>query len=151
VKVVLDIPRPLPVIQADRDRLKQVWTNLLANAVKFSQEGGRVLVRAGARGGEIVVEVLDQGPGIRQEDLEKIFERFCQSSSNLVTDKPGGTGLGLTIAKEIVENHDGRIEVESELGGGSLFRVRIPVKVSGGDREAPTSAAVLGGGGRLES
>ncbi len=125
--VHLDIEPGLPKTAGDRDRLKQVWTNLLSNAIKFSRGEEKVKVRARKANGAIVVEVEDKGPGISPEDQEKIFERFKQVTSDIMTEKPSGTGLGLTIAKDIVERHGGRIEVQSEVGKGSIFRVILPV------------------------
>ena len=125
--VHLDIEPGLPKTAGDRDRLKQVWTNLLSNAIKFSKGEEKVKVRARKAHDAIVVEVEDKGPGISPEDQEKIFERFKQVTSDIMTEKPSGTGLGLTIAKDIVERHGGRIEVQSEVGKGSIFRVILPV------------------------
>ena len=86
-----------------------------------------ISVTAGRENDHIVVEVRDQGPGISAEDQSVIFERFRQVSSDIVTNKPAGTGLGLTIAKDIVEFHRGVIAVESAPGKGATFRVSLPV------------------------
>lgn len=113
-------PRPL---FADRDKVQQLVMNLLANAVKFSPEGGRVdvLVRDGSGPGRVEIAVKDRGPGIPAEDLDRIFEKYHQ-----VGDASGGTGLGLTICHEIVLLHDGQIWAESQPDKGSLFRVDLP-------------------------
>jgi len=118
------IPDDLPPITGDRGKLKQVLVNLISNAVKYNVDYGEVVVALKALNGEVVIEVSDTGPGIPEESLPHIFERFYR-----VPDEVGfteGTGLGLTIAHRIIEEHGGRIEVESELGGGSCFRCYLP-------------------------
>jgi signal transduction histidine kinase len=107
----------------DRHRILQVISNLVSNAVRFTHEGGKVDVRAAPSSDEICFSVVDSGQGIPAEDLPHIFERFWQR------DQPGGgtAGLGLTIAKGIVEAHGGRIWVESEPGSGSTFTFALPI------------------------
>jgi signal transduction histidine kinase len=108
----------------DGARVKQVLLNLVGNAVKFTPEGGRVWVRAGAKDGIARVEVGDTGPGIAAEDQEKIFLEFQQVGSD--AGKPQGTGLGLALAKKFVEMQGGNIWVESEVGKGSRFFFTLP-------------------------
>jgi len=108
----------------DGARVKQVLLNLVGNAIKFTPEGGRVWVRAGAKNGTVRVEVGDTGPGIPVEDQERIFLEFQQAGSE--AGKPQGTGLGLALAKKFVEMHGGRIWLESEVGKGSRFFFTIP-------------------------
>jgi signal transduction histidine kinase len=118
------IPDDLPPITGDRGKLRQVLVNLISNAVKYNVDYGEVVVALKALNGEVVIEVSDNGPGIPEESLPHLFERFYR-----VPDEVGfteGTGLGLTIAHRIIEEHGGRIEVESELGGGSCFRCYLP-------------------------
>jgi PAS domain S-box-containing protein len=115
----------LPTIVADPDRLQQVLINLLNNAAKFT-ETGTVSVRAFPRFGQVRVEVADTGSGIHPEDQAQIFEKFHQTRSDTMEDKPKGTGLGLTICREIVEHYGGRIWVESVVGQGSTFIFTIP-------------------------
>jgi Na+/proline symporter/anti-sigma regulatory factor (Ser/Thr protein kinase) len=104
VALTLEIVEPLASVQADRDRLMQVMINLLSNAVKFvPQNVGRVKVGAGGTAHELRVTVADNGPGIRSEDREVIFEKFRQGGQDVLTDKPQGTGLGLPISRQIVE------------------------------------------------
>jgi CheY-like chemotaxis protein len=105
--------------------LIQVVINLISNAVKFTDQG-TVICRAGRRGGDVVVSVVDTGLGIAPTDQPKVFERFKQVGDTL-TDKPKGTGLGLPICREIVEHHGGHIWVESEIGRGSTFSFTLPV------------------------
>jgi signal transduction histidine kinase len=113
---------PFPM---DGARVKQVLLNLVGNAIKFTPEGGKVWVRAGAMNGNVRVEVGDTGPGIAAEDQERIFQEFQQAGSD--AGKPQGTGLGLALAKKFVEMHGGKIWVESEVGKGSTFTFTLPI------------------------
>ncbi|WP_301102103.1 sensor histidine kinase [Propionivibrio sp.] len=125
-RVELDLQSGLPSILADRDRLIQVMLNLLSNAVKFLPlNAGRVCVslRAGAQGLE--VGVADNGPGIRVQDQQVIFEKFRQVGDSL-TNKPAGTGLGLPISRRIIEHFGGRLWVDSVPGEGATFRFFLP-------------------------
>lgn len=116
----------LEPIEADRDKIKHVLANLIGNAIKFTPEGGRVWIAAERKAREIVVEVGDTGSGIAPEHHELVFREFAQVDST--PSRPHhGTGLGLAIARRLIELHDGRIWVESELGGGSRFYFTIPV------------------------
>ncbi|HET9984269.1 MAG TPA: GAF domain-containing protein [Longimicrobiales bacterium] len=115
-------PRPLPRVAADRDRILQVFSNLVGNALKFTPEGGQVMLRAEPADGEVRFAVMDTGPGIAPEDLALVFDRFWQGSHTLHQ----GVGLGLSIAKGIVEAHRGRIWVESELGAGTQVWFALP-------------------------
>lgn len=114
-------------VTGDHHRLIQVVINLLSNAVKFTAAGS-VTVRVAASGAdEVVVSVADTGPGIAPVDRARVFEAFAQASDTL-TDKPRGTGLGLPISREIVEEHGGRLWLESEVGRGSTFAFALPVR-----------------------
>ena len=125
VRIVVDDDVAVTV-EADRRRLGQIVRNLLDNAIKFSREGGTVRLYAGRASGEAYVAVVDEGPGIPRSEQEKIFQRFYQIDRSRSKTRPG-TGLGLAIVKHLVQLHGGRVEVESELGQGSTFRVRFPV------------------------
>ncbi len=135
LRLLLDLPPSLPFVLADRDRLQQVITNLLANAVKFSGEGGEIRIRAEAFEGRrsqesaewIKVSVSDQGIGIDEKDFEVVFEKFRQVYQDTMKDKPKGTGLGLPICRDIVLHYGGNIWVESEKGKGSTFFFTLPV------------------------
>lgn len=119
-------PAPGLEVFMDRDRIQQVLTNLISNAIKFSPEGGWILVSVGRnRQGALLVNVQDQGPGIAPEDMALIFQKFRQGSS---PDNPlvKGTGLGLAIAKALVAEHGGEIGVESVVGQGSTFWFTLP-------------------------
>lgn len=118
----------LPVVFADRDKLKHVLGNLVGNAIKFTPDGGRIWIDVSHRGDSdsVVVEVGDTGPGIAPEYHEMIFREFAQVDSS--PSRPHhGTGLGLTIARRFVELHGGRIWVESSLGRGSRFSFNLPL------------------------
>jgi PAS domain S-box-containing protein len=121
------VPDDMPRAMADADRVQQVMVNLLSNAIKFSDVGGVVTVTAGHGSGEVWVRVEDAGPGIAPEHQEMIFAKFHRVD-NASTRRTGGTGLGLAICKAIVEDHGGRIWVESEVGKGSAFSFTLPVE-----------------------
>jgi signal transduction histidine kinase len=120
------LPPDLPLGKGDERRIAQVLLNLVGNAIKFT-EAGEVRVQVAAADGTFTVAVADTGPGISDEDQQKIFEEFQQADSSITRQK-GGTGLGLSIAKRIVEMHGGRLWVESRLGAGSTFRFALPVR-----------------------
>jgi signal transduction histidine kinase len=113
----------LPPVRGDRERLRQVIQNLVDNAVKYSSAGGRVHVSARTDNAHVLVDVVDEGPGIVPEDRELIFEKFGRSSGG--TTKPG-SGLGLFIARSIAEAHGGTLGVQSVLERGSVFRLELP-------------------------
>jgi signal transduction histidine kinase len=108
---------------ADRNRLGQVLSNLLSNAIKFTPDHGRVVLRARRIDGEVQVSVEDTGPGIAADSLPHVFDRFWRADRR----SRSGTGLGLPIAKSIVEAHGGRIWVESTPGRGSTFHFTLPL------------------------
>lgn len=117
-----DLAQDLPDVWADRDRLEQVFENLIGNALKFMEPGGRITVGAAPRDGETVFWVADTGPGIAAEDTTHLFERLWQKRRG----RYGSAGLGLPIVKGIVEAHGGRVWVESKQGQGSTFYFTIP-------------------------
>lgn len=121
------LPRDLPTVEGDRERLGQVLTNLVGNAIKFSHERTTITVRVKMNGDELVIEVQDQGTGIPDEALPRLFDRFYQVANSATRTQPG-SGLGLYISKHIVEAHGGRIWVESKLGEGSTFSFALPLK-----------------------
>ena len=133
-----EVADALPVVHGDPDRLQQVVGNLLNNALKFTR-CGTIRLTACCSGPEVVVSVTDTGIGISAKDHERIFEKFQQVGA-VLTDKPRGAGLGLSICREIVEYHQGRIWVESEPGVGSTFSFTIPVSLS---RRAPAQPQTL--------
>lgn len=121
-----DVASDLPQVQADPERLMQVMTNLVDNALRYNPNGTRVTVAARHTKECIELSVSDNGPGIPSEDIPHLFERFWrgEKSRNRAT---GGSGLGLTIVKQLVEAHEGHIRVESQLGNGTRFTVFLPV------------------------
>jgi Na+/proline symporter/nitrogen-specific signal transduction histidine kinase len=127
VALAVHVPDHVPPVRADRDRLVQVLINLLSNAVKFVQpDEGSVAVELHARADAVTVRVTDNGPGVRAEDREVIFEKFRQAGDTM-TEKPQGTGLGLPISRQIIEHFGGRLWVESDPGGGAMFAFALPV------------------------
>jgi two-component system, NtrC family, sensor histidine kinase GlrK len=123
---------PLPDLCLDEGRMQQVLDNLLSNAVKFTPEGGTIRMVAGVQGEDqrwVEIRVCDTGQGIPAEDVARIFDKFYQSSSHR-QERQQGTGLGLTIARHIVEAHGGQIWAESRVGEGATFVVRLPVSHS---------------------
>ena len=128
VAFTCEVEPDVPLLRADFEKIRHVVENLCGNALKFTPVGGRVRLHiAGtAEGDEVLISVEDTGIGIAPVDQQRIFERFVQADSS-VSRKYSGTGLGLALAREYVEMHGGTIVVESELGQGSTFTVRLPV------------------------
>ena len=126
ISLSLDLPDNLPLVNIDWQRVNQVLHNLLENAVAYTGRGGTITVAAAKQGDWVEISVSDTGEGIPAEDLPNIFERFYRvdKSRARVT---GGSGLGLTIAKRLVEAHGGTITVQSELGKGSRFSFTLPI------------------------
>jgi len=125
LRVVVDVADDCPSIRADEARLREVFDNLLDNAVKYSNERGKVRLAAERRSNEIALSVSDYGIGISSEDLPRIFERFYRVDKARSRDL-GGTGLGLSIVKHIAHLHGGGVEAQSQLGHGTTIRVLIP-------------------------
>ena len=125
VRVADAVPEDIPPVFADRERVHQVLFNLLDNAVRFTPAGGRVTVSASRHNGSVDVAVADTGPGIAPEDLPRVFERFYRVDESRSRDD-GGTGIGLAIARSVVEAHGGRIWAESVPGRGSTFTFELP-------------------------
>ena len=126
LKSHLNFPGNLPHLSADESRLQEVIYNLLDNAVKYSQPGGVVSLRAEIEGDRVRISVSDQGVGIREADLPRIFERFYRADKGRSSEL-GGTGLGLSIVKHIVQLHGGTVEAKSEPGKGTAISVLLPV------------------------
>lgn len=113
-------------VPCDRERVLRVFSNLLENALRFSPEGGTIKVRAAAANGQVEFSVSDNGPGIPPESLQRVFDRYWRAAQEQTGRRRDGLGLGLTIAKGIVEAHGGRIWVESQTGKGSTFSFTLP-------------------------
>jgi len=137
VHLEMEVPKDLPFVYGDREKVEQILTNLIGNAIKFTPEGGKVVVSAKLKDGvknTVGVSVRDNGIGIPEHQMEKVFEKFHQLKSPL-HHSTSGTGLGLAIAKGLVEAHQGRIWVESEVGKGSTFTFTLPL--SRGEKREP--------------
>jgi two-component system NtrC family sensor kinase len=123
-KVGTVLPDDLPMVRGDPYRLRQMIGNLLENAIKYTPAEGEIVVAAAAEGDQVILRVSDTGPGIPAADQPYIFDKFFRASN--VPDDSGGTGLGLSIVKSIVDSHQGRIWVDSQLGKGTTFTVVLP-------------------------
>jgi signal transduction histidine kinase len=119
-----NLPTQIPPLTGDADRLKQVLLNLTSNAVKYNREGGDVIISANVAQDGVCLSVADTGPGIAPENLEHLFKRFYRVPTDEYS--AGGSGLGLTIARRIVQEHGGRLTVESEVGEGTTFYCWLP-------------------------
>jgi signal transduction histidine kinase/GGDEF domain-containing protein len=148
IKIDLEINEPLPAVYGDPEKIERILTNLVGNAIKFTPEGGRILIIAQplahdektGYGDRVAVSVKDTGIGIPEDQLEKIFEKFHQVEGSLHRSV-SGTGLGLAITKGLVEAHQGKIWVESEVGKGSTFTFTL--LISEGERRDPHFRFIL--------
>jgi len=127
VSLAAEVPESLEMM-LDRDRMRQVADNLVSNAVKYTPRGGTVRIALSLDGDRAELRVEDTGVGIEARDRDHLFTRFFRTR-HAEEQSIQGVGLGLSIAKSIVESHGGRIEVDSEVGRGSVFRVRLPIGV----------------------
>ena len=132
VQLVLDVTSPGPHARLDRDRLLQALANLLDNALRLTPEGGRVTLSARSTGDLVEIRVSDTGPGIPEDQLPHVFDRYWQREDN----GKGSVGLGLTIVKGVVDAHGGEVDVTSELGVGTTFTLRFPATTPDAAREA---------------
>jgi two-component system, OmpR family, sensor kinase len=128
VKVEVSAAKDLPLITGDGDRLAQVFTNLVENAIRYSPGNGTVRITLALTGNFLNVDIADEGPGIPEQDIPYIFDRFYQVDVSRQHGSGHGAGLGLAIAKEIVIAHRGTITAQSAPGNGSVFSVRLPVE-----------------------
>jgi len=126
VCVTTCLPAALPAVTGDAGRLKRVLLNLIDNALRYTAEGTSALVSAAAASDGLCVSVQDHGPGLTPGEAARVFEKFYRGADS-ITQRSRGSGLGLSIAKAIVEAHGGRLWVESEPGQGATFRFRIPI------------------------
>jgi len=125
IAIARDLAADLPSVPADKDRVRQVIANLVHNAIKFTRPGGRITITTRTLEGAVVVDIADTGIGIPKEDLARVFERFYKGDKARAGE---GTGMGLAIAKHVVEAHGGNIWVESEEGKGSTFSFSMPLQ-----------------------
>ena len=126
VRLERRIPAGLPTIVVDRQRIEQVFLNLLANAIRHTPAGGSISISAAERSEGIEVGICDSGPGLTEADLAHVFDRFYRADDARASD--GGAGLGLSIAKALIDAHGGRIWAENGLSGGACFRVVLPTE-----------------------
>ncbi|MCX7765833.1 MAG: GAF domain-containing sensor histidine kinase [Candidatus Sumerlaeia bacterium] len=132
INLELELEPSLPMVIMDPDRINQVLNNLLANAIKFSQPGTTIKIKARTAGDYVEVAVVDQGPGILPEEMNMLFDIFTRTSVRPTAGEKS-TGLGLAIAKQIVEAHGGKISVHSQVGAGSTFTFTLPIKGISGE------------------
>ena len=127
VGLQVNVPDNLPVMMADGDRLAQVFTNLMDNALKFTPANGQVTLSAASVGAEMELSVADTGMGITRDALPRLFDRFYQADPSRAGGEKHGAGLGLAIVKEIIQAHDGRISVRSQVEHGTTFVIHLPL------------------------
>jgi two-component system, OmpR family, sensor histidine kinase BaeS len=125
-RLTVSVEKGLPEVEADPSRVDQVLTNLLSNANKYADEDAKIKLTASKNGKTVEFEVSDTGPGLGQEQLEHVFERFWRAKSG-ERQEVGGTGLGLAISKSLVELHGGTISASSPPGKGASFRFTLPI------------------------
>jgi NtrC-family two-component system sensor histidine kinase KinB len=124
IELVTDLPEVLPMVLADKREIWRVLTNLIGNAIEYTQETGRVDIKIHLSEKTIAVEVQDNGRGIPEEEISKLFDRFSQGTSENISS---GTGLGLYLSKQIIQAHNGRIRATSQPGQGSVFSFELPL------------------------
>jgi signal transduction histidine kinase len=124
VQVRVEVPGDMPLMEADRDKIKQVLLNLLSNAIKYNRPNGSLIITAAFDDTEQSITVQDTGLGIPEESIPYLFEKFYRVREH--EGKIAGTGLGLSISKQIIQGHNGRIEVKSKMGVGTSFTIYLP-------------------------
>jgi two-component system sensor histidine kinase ResE len=127
IDLTSNVPANLPSLIGDGDRLAQVFTNLVDNAIKFTLAGGSVALFASPSGVEMEISITDSGIGVPKEALPRLFDRFYQVDPSRAGGESHGAGLGLAIVREIIEAHNGRISVRSEVGHGTTFVIHLPL------------------------
>lgn len=137
--LVVALPPSLPLVWADKERLRQVVLNLLINASKFTPEGGKITLKAKGKDASLVVEIQDTGPGIPEEEQQRLFQPYHRQ----ITDREhlSGLGLGLALCKYLVELHSGKIWMESQVGKGSTFGFSIPLATASQQQEGSKQEA----------
>jgi len=116
------------IIQADRERLGQVFRNLIANGIRFTPQGGQITISSIEEEDWILIQISDTGAGIPEEDLPHVFDRFWKGDQSRARQEGVGSGLGLSIAKGIIEMHQGRISIDSQPNQGTTFTIRLPME-----------------------
>jgi signal transduction histidine kinase len=137
IELTCELDEAIPLLRQDPGKIRQIVYNLLSNAIKFTPESGRVTITARSEGRDVVIAIADTGIGIAEEDRERIFEKFRQvhatadgSEGNVLTREHQGTGLGLSIVRELTTLLGGEIQLDSRLGQGSTFTVRLPMQLT---------------------
>jgi signal transduction histidine kinase len=124
IQIRIDVPNDMPLLEADRDKIKQVLLNLISNAIKYNRPNGSVLISANFDENDQSITVQDTGMGIPEDSIPHLFEKFYRVREH--ENKAVGTGLGLSISKQIIQGHNGRIEVKSKIGVGTSFMIHLP-------------------------
>jgi signal transduction histidine kinase len=124
IQIRVDVPHDMPLLEADRDKVKQVLLNLMSNAIKYNRSNGSVIITGNFTDAEISMNIQDTGLGIPEDAVPHLFEKFFRVREH--EGKAAGTGLGLSICKQIVQGHNGRIEVKSKMGVGTSFNIFLP-------------------------
>src|SRR5512138_160701 len=124
VQIRIDVPNDMPLMEADRDKIKQILLNLLSNAIKYNRPNGSIIITGNYNEAELSIMIQDTGLGIPEESIPHLFEKFYRVREH--EGKATGTGLGLSICKQIVQGHNGRIEVKGKIGVGTSFTVHLP-------------------------
>ena len=124
IQIRVDVPNDMPLMEADRDKIKQVLLNLLSNAIKYNRPNGSIIITGNYNEVELSIMIQDTGLGIPEESVPHLFEKFFRVREHEA--KAAGTGLGLSICKQIIQGHNGRIEVKSKMGVGTSFTVFLP-------------------------
>jgi len=124
VQIRVEVPGDMPLMEADRDKIKQVLLNLLSNAIKYNRQNGSVIITGSFNETEEAITIQDTGLGIPEESIPHLFEKFYRVREH--EGKASGTGLGLSISKQIIQGHNGRIEVKSKMGVGTSFTIHLP-------------------------
>jgi signal transduction histidine kinase len=147
IELATQLDEAIPLLRQDPGKIRQIIYNLLSNALKFTPEGGKVTLKAAVDGRQVVLAVSDTGIGIAEEDRERIFEKFRQVQPGAANEEPSvltrehqGTGLGLSIVRELCRLLGGDVRLESQLGRGSVFTVRLPLQLAAGRRFEVTLA-----------
>lgn len=124
IQIRVEVPGDMPLMEADRDKIKQVLLNLLSNAIKYNRQNGSVIITSSFNETEEAITIQDTGLGIPEESIPHLFEKFYRVREH--EGKASGTGLGLSISKQIIQGHNGRIEVKSKMGVGTSFTIHLP-------------------------
>jgi two-component system phosphate regulon sensor histidine kinase PhoR len=124
IQIRVDVPNDMPLMEADRDKIKQVILNLMSNAIKYNRPNGSVIVSGSFNEAEESIIIQDTGIGIPDDSIPHLFQKFYRVREH--EGKASGTGLGLSICKQIIQGHNGRIEVKSKMGVGTSFGIHFP-------------------------